>query len=572
MPTIEKEKVYHFKKENIKYLAFEGGGGKGVAFLGAIAALEKLGVIKNVQGIAGTSAGAITAFLLALGYDTMGIAKALSNTETFIGFYDGPSIGKTRGVIENEYNKTTSAKFLNDDTDWRLELFEKGITNGYFEKVSDAVDSFPDHFLVNWIAFSGLVMGGALGMAGAGMDNTAGSKAAFFGSGFFTSLYLLGAVTPKIIVPYVVKSKVMELGKKEDPDTNKDVDTPYKDLVDKIAPDIDTFKTYIKNVLLDRGLFPGFALRNFFRDRLLEKYEKVGDNTFNPSFADFCTDENNIELRVVSVNSTTHRPQIFSQKKTPHFPVIDAVGMSSSFPFAFKPVLVWGCQTESDDGEKTGPPNGYYLDGGLLVNLPMHLFDEATDGKLNENMLAIRVETLHPEEEKEDKNYDDKGAFDILSNYAGDLMNTALFPSEEGQIRNEAERHQTIALDVTGLETLQFVAPIEKSGPKIIEAYIKTMFTLNQTFMKDDPIFNPAEHYYSGEKKENKEDGYYKFSSKEETFETALGISKDDKNKKGKMVLKIIENIMDDTPVNGLFSSMLQKLKWTKEEDEDKDK
>ncbi|PGP40612.1 patatin, partial [Bacillus thuringiensis] len=45
-------------------LVFEGGGVKGVAFIGAIRALNDEEILPKIQRFGGTSAGAITALLL----------------------------------------------------------------------------------------------------------------------------------------------------------------------------------------------------------------------------------------------------------------------------------------------------------------------------------------------------------------------------------------------------------------------------------------------------------------------------------------------------------------------------
>jgi len=49
-------------------LVFEGGGVKGVAYVGALATLEEKGILEQIQRVGGTSAGAINAVLLALDY------------------------------------------------------------------------------------------------------------------------------------------------------------------------------------------------------------------------------------------------------------------------------------------------------------------------------------------------------------------------------------------------------------------------------------------------------------------------------------------------------------------------
>ena len=67
--------AYHFTN-----LVFEGGGVKGIAYIGAMQVLQEKGVLKNIKRVGGTSAGAINATLFALGYsiaDQLRILKKL---------------------------------------------------------------------------------------------------------------------------------------------------------------------------------------------------------------------------------------------------------------------------------------------------------------------------------------------------------------------------------------------------------------------------------------------------------------------------------------------------------------
>jgi NTE family protein len=52
---------------SIENLGFEGGGVKGAAYAGALRALEQRGVLAGITRVAGASAGAITAMLVAMG-------------------------------------------------------------------------------------------------------------------------------------------------------------------------------------------------------------------------------------------------------------------------------------------------------------------------------------------------------------------------------------------------------------------------------------------------------------------------------------------------------------------------
>jgi NTE family protein len=56
---------------------FEGGGVKGIAFAGAIAAAEKDAGVREWVNVAGTSAGSIVAALLVAGYDAAGIHEIM---------------------------------------------------------------------------------------------------------------------------------------------------------------------------------------------------------------------------------------------------------------------------------------------------------------------------------------------------------------------------------------------------------------------------------------------------------------------------------------------------------------
>ncbi len=72
----------------IKNLVFQGGGVKGIAYAGALLELERQSVLGGVVNVAGTSAGAITAALLAVGATASELEVTLRNTD-FTSFMDG---------------------------------------------------------------------------------------------------------------------------------------------------------------------------------------------------------------------------------------------------------------------------------------------------------------------------------------------------------------------------------------------------------------------------------------------------------------------------------------------------
>lgn len=61
----------------LKNLVFEGGGVKGIAFVGALQQLFKNNMLNNIENIAGTSAGSGVATLFACGYNTDELKKII---------------------------------------------------------------------------------------------------------------------------------------------------------------------------------------------------------------------------------------------------------------------------------------------------------------------------------------------------------------------------------------------------------------------------------------------------------------------------------------------------------------
>ena len=60
-----------------KNLALEGGGVRGLAYAGALEVLEQKNILKNVERVAGSSAGAIAGLMISLGYNSTEIDSIL---------------------------------------------------------------------------------------------------------------------------------------------------------------------------------------------------------------------------------------------------------------------------------------------------------------------------------------------------------------------------------------------------------------------------------------------------------------------------------------------------------------
>ena len=81
-------KVGHCQEVKIRNLVFEGAGVRGLAYAGVMEELEKQGIVQDVDKVGGTSAGAITALMVSLGYTADEMRAIISDTK-FQKFNDG---------------------------------------------------------------------------------------------------------------------------------------------------------------------------------------------------------------------------------------------------------------------------------------------------------------------------------------------------------------------------------------------------------------------------------------------------------------------------------------------------
>lgn len=76
------------RQQDYENIVFEGAGIRGIAYSGVIRELEQSGMIAPLKKVGGTSAGAITALMLSLGYTSSEIYEVISKTR-FEQFNDG---------------------------------------------------------------------------------------------------------------------------------------------------------------------------------------------------------------------------------------------------------------------------------------------------------------------------------------------------------------------------------------------------------------------------------------------------------------------------------------------------
>ena len=126
----------------VENLAFEGAGIRGIAYCGAIQELESRSMMGSVERVAGTSAGAIIALMVCLGYSGKDIEELIGKTN-FKNFNDGRYLfigginrlnkyfGWYRGkVVETWLEKIIEQKIGNPEITFE-ELHQKGFKDLY---------------------------------------------------------------------------------------------------------------------------------------------------------------------------------------------------------------------------------------------------------------------------------------------------------------------------------------------------------------------------------------------------------------------------------------------------------
>lgn len=114
-----------------------------------------------------------------------------------------------------------------------------------------------------------------------------------------------------------------------------------------------------------RGMHPGQKLYNFLGEILQEKSGNP-DLSFQQLYAKFGR-----ELCIPITNVTRMMTEYCHLKTTPNMPVRLAARMSMSLPVLLEPVTLNARQQTSASGES----GDVYVDGGLLCNNPVHVFD-----------------------------------------------------------------------------------------------------------------------------------------------------------------------------------------------------
>jgi len=268
------------------YLAFQGGGAKGISHIGGLSAVNDLKL--EIAGVAGTSAGAIVAALVASKCSSSTIFDITSNTHILQRVANGTYADPTHLFTTSGWAKIHGLLKAKKRLMWLIEGFARASLTWRVCAISAMLTMF----------IAGL----------------AHAPRAMFG--LFGLCVLYAAVRL-----HDISKGLASL-------------TSVRSLIDEaMSMSLDTEKT-------------------------------------NLTFADL-RDHHGLPLKLVATNLTDGRLELFSFETTPDVVVADAVAASIRLPFIFKPWSV--CFKRHDE---RAPAERWFLDGGLMSNLPVWSFDE----------------------------------------------------------------------------------------------------------------------------------------------------------------------------------------------------
>jgi NTE family protein len=183
-----------------------------------------------------------------------------------------------------------------------------------------------------------------------------------------------------------------------------------------------------EQLLRNFGIYRGEAFRDWLRGVIARKAGDPG-LTFaglraNPAFAD---------LHVVATDLNRGASVEFSFDTTPELPVADAVRRSMSIPLFYEAVVA---------GETM------YIDGGVMRNFPIRIFDPLADGSAPPNPRTLGLSLLHE--------HDTPRPIPGLEAYTHRLFDAMLSAQHEHLMRSPPDRDRTVFISAQGMRPTDF--------------------------------------------------------------------------------------------------------------------
>lgn len=232
------------------------------------------------------------------------------------------------------------------------------------------------------------------------------------------------------------------------------------------------------------GLFHGETLR-LLVERLIKQKTSINHITFLELHKLREKNQNLYkDLYVIGINVNTSQSEIFSWEHTPNVIISDAVRISMSMPFIYKPHQIY-CKINNSRQLENTKKDALYIDGGLTDNYPLFVFDNYQYlSKRKKAMAPIKGHFSNPETlglclvDKQRRDFLVENTNELPHNnlltflpFFRAVLNTIYRKQESDQVLMK-EQWRSIYIDTCGIDILDFDLD-ETSKNRLIESGIR---------------------------------------------------------------------------------------------------
>ncbi len=182
-----------------------------------------------------------------------------------------------------------------------------------------------------------------------------------------------------------------------------------------------------------------------------------------------------LDLFVVACNITKSDTETFSWQTTPDVIIVDAVRASMGFPLVFKPTFMY--IKNAQDKRVKRHPKDLFVDGGVLKNFPMKIFD--TGQRKNPRTLGLKLDSSEEINSVLFNKYTNSYPTGIFS--YGKMLYGLTSQAQLIEHKEEKDKFRTVYINTDGVDTLDFnmnekqIALITTSGRLGAEIFIAEM-------------------------------------------------------------------------------------------------
>lgn len=258
--------------------------------------------------------------------------------------------------------------------------------------------------------------------------------------------------------------------------------------------------TKVKDISANGGVYKGDYFYNWIKGLLKNKF--LDSETTFEELNKYAKQYNLPELYVTGYNLNTQSCELFSHENQPHMKVADAIRISMSIPFFFKPFV----------NDQTGH---YYVDGGVGNNNPIETFDwtkyfaELNKELKNQHKINPKTLGLYMTNPKKIQAYREgkEPPVTVEINTGCDLLKAQVAALIEGGQSEELEVNykRQLYIDNTGVGTVEFDISEERKLALIQMGYdTSIIYFKNYQLYHFPETFKPVNYFEEHKMKKNK--------------------------------------------------------------------